>query len=173
MLRVTTCLFLAAVLCPIGCDRPPPIDKEAPPGLIPVIRLPASDDDIVLPFVLQNRRQQSIKVALFRHGRALPTLAFLRAQLYKDGKPLPYDVVSEPAPLGKKNIYEIKSGEKLEIVIDIPYLRRTLEPGKNYELRATYELAPGSEGAAHWEKELGLTPMALEQSVWLIVEPKK
>jgi hypothetical protein len=174
MFRITTPLLLAGILLLSACDGPPSVKSEAPPRLMPIVRVTQPNDEITLPFLLENRLQRPVKVVLLPDDPKLRTVAFLQWQLYKDGKALPFDVEIRPPFFDKRHVREIKSGEKLNVIINVSnlYLPKSLIPGE-YELRIKYDLVPGSEAATYWEKKLGVTPMAIEQSIWLVVEPKK
>jgi hypothetical protein len=73
-------------------------------------------------------------------------------------------VTIKPAPFDKRWVRRLKPNESVTLVFD---LGGKVEPGK-YELRLKYEIYPKSVD----ETEHGLTPMKLEQTILLDVQPE-
>jgi len=167
------CLLAGICLPMIPGDLPSGKDRLHRPRLVATVRLPSSERP-ELTFRLENHFRQSIKVAIDPSYPNQGVVAFLTIQLYKDNTPLPYDSEIELVAPRKEDVREIPAGGSLQVPIKLSlrYLRKTLKPGE-YEVRLKYELTPGSEYAIYWEKELGVTPLAIEESIWLVLEAKK
>jgi hypothetical protein len=131
--------------------------------VIPVLRLDGSSD-MVVEAVFENTSSNPIGYLPDNDGQSVSDFY---PKLSKDGKPLPFLLEERRGGmLSAKRVRKLMPGQGIKHKWSLKNLYGMLKPGR-YDLNIVYDF-----GNIEMEKKYGITPLSVEQRMWLIVTAK-